>query len=90
MCFAAVRGPDALSVYLSSLCSRYNYAAIDDFGDSLRAISQVLPNKTIFSLTVQKAINSAPAYCCKKGSYVALPKNSKCVAGTTQVIIEKE
>ena len=64
-------------------------AAIDDFGDSLRAISQALPNKTIFSLTVQKAMNSVPAYYCKKGSYVALPKNAKCVAGTTRVKIEK-
>lgn len=64
-------------------------AAIDDFGDSLRAISQVLPNKTILILTVQKAINSIPAYYCKKGSYVALPKNAKCVAGTTRVKIEK-
>ena len=64
-------------------------AAIDEFGDSLKAISQGLPNKTIFSRTVQKAINSIPAYYCKKGSYLALPKNAKCVIGATRVKIEK-
>lgn len=64
-------------------------AVIDDFGDSLRAISQGLPNKTIFSRTVQRAINSIPAYYCKKGSYLALPKNAVCVVGTARVKIEK-
>lgn len=63
--------------------------AIDNFGDTLKVISKGLPSETIFNRTLDRAMSAIPAFYCKKGSSVALPKKGKCATGFARVKIDK-
>jgi hypothetical protein len=63
--------------------------AIDNFGDTLKVILRGLPSESIFSRTLERAMSAIPAFYCKKGSSVALPKKGKCAAGFARVKIDK-
>jgi hypothetical protein len=63
--------------------------AIDDFSDSLKVIVRGLPSETTFSRTLQRAMDSIPAFYCKKGTSATLPKKGKCASGFSRVKIDK-
>jgi len=63
--------------------------AIDNFGDTLKVILRGLPSETIFNRTLERAMSAIPAFYCKKGSSVALPKKGKCASGFARVKIDK-
>ncbi len=63
--------------------------AIDNFGDTLKVLLRGLPSETIFSRTVGRAMSAIPAFYCKKGSSVALPKKGKCASGFARIMIDK-
>ncbi len=63
--------------------------AADNLAKSLVVIKRILPSESTFKRTVQRAYDAIPAFYCKRGKSVALPKKGKCVSGFSKITIDK-